>query len=162
MNNPALSPLLRIAETARRLGAIALWFATLFGRILPGAAMRREEAEFWNYVERTMTQVAALLEREAAGKIATPPKMRARRPHPDSARTLIAARAPRTPRATAPDTPPPRALTASRALRSPELNPPPPGEARKFQKSRLAIPGDARPNCSVLPITSCNLLPLNE
>ncbi len=119
MNNPALSPLLRIAETARRLGAIALWFATLFGRILPGAAQRREEAEFWNYVERTMTQVAALLEREAAGKIATPPKMRARRPQPNSARTTIAARAPRTPRAASPGMPLPRRPRAPSPLRAP-------------------------------------------
>ena len=44
MSNPAPSPVLRAIERLRHLSAIALWFATLLGRILPGAGKRAEQA----------------------------------------------------------------------------------------------------------------------
>ncbi len=85
MSNPAPSPVLRAIEQLRRLSAIALWFATLFGRILPGAGKRAQQAEAWRYIEATMTQFADLLERLAAGEIAPEqPKRATSRPRPAS------------------------------------------------------------------------------
>ena len=103
MSNPDLSPLLRAAAAARRLSAIALWFAALCARILPGAARRREEeAAVWRYIEDTMARFADLLERHAAGEIEPPRATMPRRRRSDSARnpgtTRIVPRAPRAPR----------------------------------------------------------------
>ncbi len=72
MSSPAPSPVLRVAEMARSLSALALWFATLLARILPGSARRQLEAEAWRYINTTMAQFADLLERLAAGEIPTP------------------------------------------------------------------------------------------
>ncbi len=103
MSNPATSSILRAAEAARRLSAIALWFAALFGRILPGARRWSEQAEAWLYIDATMTRFAELLERLAAGEI-EPPAPHAR---PDSLRS------PKSPRAPTPS----RNVRASRAPR---------------------------------------------
>ena len=105
MSNPAPTSVLRTVEAVRRLSAIALWFAALFGRILPGAARRREAAEVWRYIEATMTQFADLLERLAAGEV--PPEAPARskprrQSRPDSVTPRTTARAPRAPRASTP------------------------------------------------------------
>ncbi len=98
MSNPAPSPVLRAIERLRHLSAIALWFATLLGRILPGAGKRAEQAAAWRYIDATMTQFADLLERLAAGQV-TPeqPRRATSRPQsrPDSARPRSASRAPR-------------------------------------------------------------------
>ncbi len=95
MNKPAPSSVLDAAAMARRLSALALWFATLLARILPGSAKRRAELEMWQYIEATMAQFAELLERHAAGELvpAHPTRKPSRRPsRPASADT-------RTPRA---------------------------------------------------------------
>ncbi len=69
MSHPIPPPIRHAIAKLRRLSAIALWFATLFGRLLPGAARRAEQAEAWRFIEATMTQFADLLERLAAGEI---------------------------------------------------------------------------------------------
>ena len=84
MSNPAPSSVLRSVAMARHLSAMALWFATLLARILPGSPERQAEAEMWRYIETTMAQFADLLERLAAGEI--PP------PHPKRARPSVNAR----------------------------------------------------------------------
>ncbi len=148
MSNPAPSPVLRAIEKLRRLSALALWFAALFGRILPGAARRAEQAEAWRYVESTMTQLADLLERLAAGEIPPErPKRATSRPRPESAGTRpasrrkggIRARKParvrlRLRRASANDSPPPQ-VRSPPALRNeaakpkiPKLRPSPYGQ----------------------------------
>ncbi len=91
MSNPALLPLLRAVEMARRLSAFALWFAALLGWSLPGAERRREEAEVWRYIEETLREVARLLDGVAAGKISARAPSR-RRARPDSVRAPSAPR----------------------------------------------------------------------
>ncbi len=100
MSNPAPSSLLSSIAAVRRLSAIALWFATLLARILPGAGKRAEQAEAWRYIEATMTQFADLLERLANGEIEPArPKRAVRRSRPDSVTPRANTRATRTPRA---------------------------------------------------------------
>ncbi len=116
MSNPIPASVLSAIAMARRLSAIALWFATVFGRILPGAARRAEQAEAWRFIEATMTQFADLLERLAAGEVEPPPPTRTPSRHPsrpDSVRPRVSRPAPRTPRA---PTPPPEAAQPRPAL----------------------------------------------
>ncbi len=136
MSNPALLPLLRAAEMARRLSAFALWFAALLGWSLPGAERRREEAEVWRYIEETLREVARLLQAVAAGKIPTqsPRAQSRRRARPDSVRAPSAPRVNHVPaaRLKAPRPPfpgPPR-------WRDRAMSPPSAGEAQFFKNHR--------------------------
>ncbi len=149
MSNPAPSSVLHAAAMARRLSALALWFAALLGRILPGAARRSEQQAAWRYIEVTMARFADLLERLAAGEIEPEEPQRAR-PHPRKRPDSVIPRTPGSPRinARAPRTTAP-ARTASRPRQTPTIahpsahqsaapKPNPQGEAHLFKKSVLA------------------------
>ena len=133
MSNPASSPLLRAATMARRLSAIALWFAALCARILP-SARREMEAEVWRYIDQTMTAFAELLERHAAGELEPEPVLRPARHRPSRPKSAT----PRAPRAASP--------RASSPAAAPARLPKPRPSSNQIPASRPPTPPDPHNN----------------